>query len=383
MKIKIWRGMTIILASFWSVFLFFNAYIYKTKLYESKFAMIYAIAGIFAMLFYLWQITVLVMPKKSFDSWNEWIHSLFLRNLFETASWLMLSISLLLYFMTEENFLSGALLLFCLSLVWGCGACLTWLMLKNDSRHEQKERSFEAVSSRLMENVHYVVDSTVEKFIENEIIGRFNACLRRSILALVLTTIVLISSVCDFAWNNLVFAGAGAFFALYFAAGKISYRSKVVKQRKQAVYLLAASQLLGIYKTIISLADTRILDFRPIDELQIAYCLFRVETFEECMAYMDTISSEKYSTELEYLRLSCNVGLHRRDRALAIFADLQEKIARMNQKKAHDYRLGLTFLSTILWRRYDQAQVELNAYKPCITEEEETFYQAWIDEKAI
>ena len=130
MKIKIWRGMTIILASFWSVFLFFNAYIYKTKLYESKFAMIYAIAGIFAMLFYLWQITVLVMPKKSFDSWNEWIHSLFLRNLFETASWLMISISLLLYFMTEENFLSGALLLFCLSLVWGCGACLTWLMLK-------------------------------------------------------------------------------------------------------------------------------------------------------------------------------------------------------------------------------------------------------------
>ena len=352
--------MTIILASFWSVFLFFNAYIYKTKLYESKFAMIYAIAGIFAMLFYLWQITVLVMPKKSFDSWNEWIHSLFLRNLFETASWLMLSISLLLYFMTGENFLSGALLLFCLSLVWGCGVCLTWLMLKNDSRHEQKERSFEAVSSRLMENVHYVVDSTVEKFVENEIIGRFNACLQRSIVALVLTTIVLISSVCDFAWNNLVF-----------------------KQRKQAVYLLAASQLLGIYKTIISLADTRILDFRPIDELQIAYCLFRVETFEECMAYMDTISSEKYSTELEYLRLSCNVGLHRRDRALAIFADLQEKIARMNQKKAHDYRLGLIFLSTILWRRYDQAQVELNAYKPCITEEEETFYQAWIDEQAI
>lgn len=180
MKIKIWRGMTIILASFWSVFLFFNAYIYKTKLYESKFAMIYAIAGIFAMLFYLWQITVLVMPKKSFDSWNEWIHSLFLRNLFETASWLMLSISLLLYFMTGENFLSGALLLFCLSLVWGCGVCLTWLMLKNDSRHEQKERSFEAVSSRLIENVHYVVDSTVEKFIENEIIGRFNACLQTS-----------------------------------------------------------------------------------------------------------------------------------------------------------------------------------------------------------
>lgn len=57
--------MTIILASFWSVFLFFNAYIYKTKLYESKFAMIYAIAGIFAMLFYLWQITVLVMLKKA------------------------------------------------------------------------------------------------------------------------------------------------------------------------------------------------------------------------------------------------------------------------------------------------------------------------------
>lgn len=55
----------------------------------------------------------------------------------------------------------------------------------------------------------------------------------------------------------------------------------------------------------------------------------------------------------------------------------------MNQKKAHDYRLGLIFLSTILWRRYDQAQVELNAYKPCITEEEETFYQAWIDEQAI
>lgn len=66
--------------------------------------MIYAIAGIFAMLFYLWQITVLVMPEKSFDSWNEWIHSLFLRNLFETASWLMLSISLLLYFMTEKKF---------------------------------------------------------------------------------------------------------------------------------------------------------------------------------------------------------------------------------------------------------------------------------------
>ncbi|KIC04340.1 hypothetical protein LRN_0286 [Ligilactobacillus ruminis DPC 6832] len=101
------------------------------------------------------------------------------------------------------------------------------------------------------------------------------------------------------------------------------------------------------------------------------------------MAYMDTISSEKYSTELEYLRLSCNVGLHRRDRALAIFAYLQKKIARMNQKKANDYRQGLTFLSTILWRRYDQAQVELNAYKPCITEEEETFYQSWIDEQAI
>ena len=98
---------------------------------------------------------------------------------------------------------------------------------------------------------------------------------------------------------------------------------------------------------------------------------------------MDTISSEKYSAELEYLRLSCNVGLHRRDRALAIFADLQEKVARMNQRKAHDYRLGLTFLSTILWRRYDQAQVELNAYKPCVTEEEETFYQAWINEQVI
>lgn len=335
------------------------------------------------MLFYLWQITVLVMPEKSFDSWNEWIHSLFLRNLFETASWLMLSISLLLYFMTEEDFLSGALLLFCLSLVWGCGACLTWLMLKNGSRHEQKERQFEAVSSRLIKNVHYVVDSTVEKFIENEIIGRFNSCLRRSILALVLTTIVLISNICDFAWNNLVFAGSCAFFALYFAAGKIYYRSKIAKQRKQAVHLLAASQLLGIYKMIISLADTRILDFRPIDEFHVSYCLFRVETFDECMAYMDTISSEKYSTELEYLRLSCNVGLHRRDRALAIFAYLQKKIARMNQKKADDYRQGLTFLSTILWRRYDQAQVELNAYKPCITEEEETFYQSWIDEQAI
>lgn len=371
------------MASFWSIFLFFNAYIYKTKFYESKFAMIYAIAGGAAMLFYLWQITVLVMPEKSFDSWNEWIHSLFLRNLFETASWLMLSISLLLYFMTGENFLSGALLLFCLSLVWGCGACLTWLMLKNGSRHEQKERQFEAVSSRLIKNVHYVVDSTVEKFIENEIIGRFNSCLRRSILALVLTTIVLISNICDFAWNNLVFAGSCAFFALYFAAGKIYYRSKIAKQRKQAVYLLAASQLLGIYKMIISLADTRILDFRPIDEFHVSYCLFRVETFDECMAYMDTISSEKYSTELEYLRLSCNVGLHRRDRALAIFAYLQKKIARMNQKKANDYRQGLTFLSTILWRRYDQAQVELNAYKPCITEEEETFYQSWIDEQAI
>ena len=375
--------MTIILASFWSIFLFFNAYIYKTKFYESKFAMIYAIAGGAAMLFYLWQITVLVMPEKSFDSWNEWIHSLFLRNLFETASWLMLSISLLLYFMTGENFLSGALLLFCLSLVWGCGACLTWLMLKNGSRHEQKERQFEAVSSRLIKNVHYVVDSTVEKFIENEIIGRFNSCLRRSILALVLTTIVLISNICDFAWNNLVFAGSCAFFALYFAAGKIYYRSKIAKQRKQAVHLLAASQLLGIYKMIISLADTRILGFRPIDEFHVSYCLFRVETFDECMAYMDTISSEKYSTELEYLRLSCNVGLHRRDRALAIFAYLQKKIVRMNQKKADDYRQGLTFLSTILWRRYDQAQVELNAYKPCITEEEETFYQSWIDEQAI
>ena len=375
--------MTIILASFWSIFLFFNAYIYKTKFYESKFAMIYAIAGGAAMLFYLWQITVLVMPEKSFDSWNEWIHSLFLRNLFETASWLMLSISLLLYFMTGENFLSGALLLFCLSLVWGCGACLTWLMLKNGSRHEQKECQFEAVSSRLIKNVHYVVDSTVEKFIENEIIGRFNSCLRRSILALVLTTIVLISNICDFAWNNLVFAGSCAFFALYFAAGKIYYRSKIAKQRKQAVHLLAASQLLGIYKMIISLADTRILDFRPIDEFHVSYCLFRVETFDECMAYMDTISSEKYSTELEYLRLSCNVGLHRRDRALAIFAYLQKKIARMNQKKSDDYRQGLTFLSTILWRRYDQAQVELNAYKPCITEEEETFYQSWIDEQAI
>lgn len=383
MKIKIWRGMTIILASFWSVFLFFNAYIYKTKLYESKFAMIYAIAGIFAILFYLWQITVLAIPKKSFDSWNERIHGLFLRNLLETASWLMLSISSLLFFMTEENFLSGALLLLCLALVWGCGACLTWLLLKNDSRHEQKERSFEAVASRLIKNVHYVVDSTGEKFVENEIIGRFNACLRRSILALVLTTIVLISSVCDFAWNNLVFAGACVFFVLYLAAGKISYGSKVSKHRKQAVYLLSASQLLGIYKMIISLADTRILDFRPIDELQIAYCLFRVEAFEECMAYMDTISSEKYSAELEYLRLSCNVGLHRRDRALEIFADLQEKIARMDQRKAHDYRLGLTFLSTILWRRYDQAQVELNAYKPCVTEEEGTFYQAWIDEQVI
>lgn len=375
--------MTIILASFWSIFLFFNAYIYKTKFYESKFAMIYAIAGGAAMLFYLWQITVLVMPEKSFDSWNEWIHSLFLRNLFETASWLMLSISLLLYFMTGENFLSGALLLFCLSLVWGCGACLTWLMLKNGSRHEQKECQFEAVSSRLIKNVHYVVDSTVEKFIENEIIGRFNSCLRRSILALVLTTIVLISNICDFAWNNLVFAGSCAFFALYFAAGKIYYRSKIAKQRKQAVHLLAASQLLGIYKMIISLADTRILDFRPIDEFHVSYCLFRVETFDECMAYMDTISSEKYSTELEYLRLSCNVGLHRRDRALAIFAYLQKKIARMNQKNADDYRQGLTFLSTILWRRYDQARVELNAYKPCITEEEETFYQSWIDEQAI
>ena len=383
MKVKIWRGITIILASFWSVFLFFNAYIYKTKLYESKFAMIYAIAGIFAMLFHLWQIAVLVMPKKSFDSWNEWIHSLFLRNLLETASWLMLSISSLLYFMTGENFLNGALLLLCLVLVWGCSVCLTGFLLKNDSGHEQKERSFEAVSSRLMKNVHYVVDSTVEKFVENEIIVRFNACLRRSILALVLTTVVLISSVCDFTWNNLIFAGACFFFALYVAAGRISYRSKVTRHRKQAVYLLPAAQLLGIYKTVISLSDTRILNFRPVDELQIAYCLFRVETFEECMAYMDTISSEKYSAELEYLRLSCNVGLHRRDRALAIFADLQEKVARMNQRKAHDYRLGLTFLSTILWRRYDQAQVELNAYKPCITEEEETFYQAWIDEQAI
>ena len=383
MKIKIWRGITIILASFWSVFLFFNAYIYKTKLYESKFAMIYAIAGVFAVLFYLCQIAVWVMPKKSFDSWNEWIHSLFLGNLFETASWLMISISSLLYFMTEENFLSGALLLLCLVLVWGCGACLTWLLLKKDSGHEQKERSFEAVSSRLEKNVHYVVDSTVEKFVENEIIVHFNACLRRSILALVLTSIVLIVSVCDFDWNSLVFAGACVFFALYLVTGKISYRSTVAKRRKQAVYLLSAAQLLGIYKTIISLADTRILDFRPIDELQIAYCLFRVETFEECMAYMDTISSEKYSAELEYLRLSCNVGLHRRDRALAIFADLQEKVARMNQRKAHDYRLGLTFLSTILWRRYDQAQVELNAYKPCVTEEEGTFYQAWIDEQVI
>lgn len=383
MKTKVWRGITVILASFWSVFLFLNAYIYKTRLYESRFATVYVAAGFLAVFFYLWQIAVLVLPKREADSWNGWIRALFLRNVLESASWCFLAMSFMMYFMTETSFLRGALCFLCIIAVWGLSVLLTLLHLRNGSGREKRERLLEAVSGRLVEGVHYLADMTVERIVENEIRVCFNICLRRGILAMGLASASLICGICGLKCATAVFCGSCAVLALYFIKGMISYRMSVRRQRRKEVYLLSAAQLLGFYMTAVSLADTRILYFGPSDELYIAYCLFRVEMFEECMAYMDTISSDKYRDELDYLRLSCNVGLHRRDRGLALFAEFQDRVSGRRSKRDREYRLGLTFLSAVLWRRYDQAAVELKTFRPCITEEEATMYEAWINEQVI
>ena len=212
---------------------------------------------------------------------------------------------------------------------------------------------------------------------------RFNSYLRRFFVGLSLLAAALAVLAIKPIFSVFAFVFAAVFFLGYTFLGIMSFWDNINKVRRRNLYLLSAPQILGFYQQIYLLEWNHLLKISKEDQLNMAYGFLRVEAFNECLLFLKHTKLKRYRLKATYYTLAALTALGRREDALKTYDDLEKLSQRLKGKKSEQEKLILNFFSAILWKRYDQAQFELDNIHKFLSEEEDTLYQAFITEKVI
>ena len=383
MKVKISRGLALVLASLWSVFLFIAAYIYQTKVFELDYAHTFMLAGGLSLLFYIWQLIELALPKKDLSTLTALSKRLLQRNLGESLSWTFLAASAVcVSFLKKDIFMLIAAMIALLTF-WGVFALFNLILLKPFESDFNVKKSFLHLAGHLNEGTQIVYDDAVKKACSREIKMRFNSYLRRFFVGLSLLAAALAVLAIKPIFGVFAFVFAAVFFLGYTFLGIMSFWDNINKVRWRNLYLLSAPQILGFYQQIYLLEWNHLLKISKEDQLNMAYGFLRVEAFNECLLFLKHTKLKRYRLKATYYTLAALTALGRREDALKAYDDLDKLSQRLKGKKSEQEKLILNFFSAILWKRYDQAQFELDNIHKFLSEEEDTLYQAFITEKVI
>ena len=266
---------------------------------------------------------------------------------------------------------------------WGVFALFNLILLKPFESDFNVKKSFLHLAGHLNEGTQIVYDDAVKKACSREIKMRFNSYLRRFFVGLSLLAAALAVLAIKPIFGVFAFVFAAVFFLGYTFLGIMSFWDNINKVRRRNLYLLSAPQILGFYQQIYLLEWNHLLKISKEDQLNMAYGFLRVEAFNECLLFLKHTKLKRYRLKATYYTLAALTALGRREDALKAYDDLDKLSQRLKGKKSEQEKLILNFFSAILWKRYDQAQFELDNIHKFLSEEEDTLYQAFITEKVI